>query len=98
MLLIERNLANPLSPEFVAQHVGLGSRQLERLFKAELGTSPAGFALQLRLAHAHQLLRTSPTPISQIALECGFVSRSHFARSFLQAYQKTPSRLRKDES
>jgi transcriptional regulator GlxA family with amidase domain len=94
MLLLERNLGNPLSPEFVARHVGLGTRQLERLFKAELGTSPAGFALQLRLANAHRLLLGSRVPIGDIALECGFVNRSHFARSVRAAYNKTPSQLR----
>ena len=94
MLLIERNLANPLSPAFVARHVGLGTRQLERLFRAELGTSPAGFALQLRLAHARHLLLATPQSVSEIALECGFVNRSHFARSFAKAYGKSPSTLR----
>ena len=98
MLLIERNLANPLSPDFVARHVGLGTRQLERLFRTELGTSPAGFALTLRLAHARQMLLATPLPVSEIALECGFVNRSHFARSFAKAYGMTPSRLRENES
>jgi len=94
MLLLERNLGNPLSPEFVARHVGLGTRQLERLFKAELGLSPAGFALRLRLAHARQLLQQTRAPIGDIALQCGFVNRSHFARSFHCAYGLTPSQFR----
>lgn len=94
MLLLERNLSNPISPEFVARHVGVSTRQLERLFKAELGLSPAGFALKLRLAGARELLLTSRAPISDIALQCGFVNRSHFARNFLAAYGKTPSRMR----
>jgi transcriptional regulator GlxA family with amidase domain len=97
MLLLERNLGNPVSPEFVARHVGLGTRQLERLFKAELGLSPAEFALKLRLAHARQLLQNSRAPVSDIALQCGFVNRSHFARSFHVAYGKTPSQLRDAE-
>lgn len=97
MLLIERNLGNPLSPEFVARHVGLGTRQLERLFKAELGLSPAGFALQLRLANARQLLLHTRAPVSDIALQCGFVNRSHFARSFRAAFGKTPSQLRESK-
>ncbi len=94
MLLLERNLANPLSSEFVARHVGLSTRQLERLFKAELGISPAGFALKLRLANAHELLLTTRAPISDIGLQCGFVNRSHFARSMLASYGSTPSQLR----
>lgn len=94
MLLIERNLGNPLSSAFVARHVGISARQLERLFKAELGTSPAGFALKLRLASAHLLIATGTEPIADIALQCGFVSHSHFARSFRAAYGKRPSDLR----
>lgn len=94
MLLLERNLGNPVSPAFVARHVGLGTRQLERLFKAELGLSPAGFALKLRLAQAWQLLQNTRAPIGDIALQCGFVNRSHFARSVHAAYSKTPSQLR----
>ena len=98
MLLLERNLGNPLSPAFVARHVGLSLRQLERLFRTELDISPAGFALKLRLANAHQMLLGTRAPIIDIALECGFVNRSHFARSFRAAYGKSPSRLREERS
>ena len=60
MLLMERNLETPLSAEFIARHVGLSVRQLERLFKTEMGCSPSLFALRIRLAHAHHRLLHSP--------------------------------------
>ena len=94
MLLIERNLANPLTQEFIAKHVRVGCRQLERLFKAELGIGPAAFALKLRLANAHRLLTGSREPVVDIALQCGFVNSSHFARSFRAIYGRTPSQIR----
>ncbi len=94
MLLMERNLSNPLSSEFVARHVGLSARQLERLFKTELGISPSAFALELRLAAARQMLQVTRSAVSDIALECGFVNRSHFARSFHKAYGVRPSDAR----
>ena len=57
-----------------------------------------GEALKLRLASARQLLQSTRAPVSDIALQCGFVNRSHFARSFHAAYGKTPSQLRKTGS
>ena len=94
MLLMERNLESPLSAEFVARHVGISVRQLERLFKTELGCSPSAFALRIRLAHAHQRLLHSQEPVADIALQSGFVNRSHFARSFRLEFGDTPSNLR----
>ena len=94
MLLMERNLESPLSAEFVARHVGISVRQLERLFKAEVGCSPSTMALRIRLAHAHQRLLHGHEPVADIALQSGFVNRSHFANSFRLAFGMTPSALR----
>lgn len=95
MLLIERNLANPLSTEFISQHVRLSVRQLERLFKSELGMAPSDWALQLRLRHAYELLRHGRDPIVDVALQCGFVNNSHFARRFRAMFGFAPSEVRK---
>jgi transcriptional regulator GlxA family with amidase domain len=94
MLLMERNLESPLTAEFIARHVGVSVRQLERLFKTETGTSPSNFALRIRLAHARQRLLHSQEPVADIALQSGFVNRSHFARSFRLEFGVTPSDLR----
>jgi transcriptional regulator GlxA family with amidase domain len=94
MLLMERNLESPLSAEFVARHVGLSVRQLERLFKTEVDCSPSTMALRIRLAHAHHRLLHGQEPVADIALQSGFVNRSHFARSFRLEFGQTPSALR----
>ncbi len=94
MLLMERNLETPLTAEFVARHVGISVRQLERLFKTEVGSSPSHFALRIRMAHARHLLLHSQQPVADIALQSGFVNRSHFARSFRLEFGQTPSDLR----
>ena len=94
MLLMERNLETPLSTEFIARHVAVSVRQLERLFKTEVGLSPSQFALRIRLQHAHQRLLHSQDPVADIALQSGFVNRSHFARSFRLEFGVTPTDLR----
>lgn len=98
MLLIERNLSAPLPVEKLAEATHLSLRQLERLFRSEIGISPSAFALRLRLRAAHDLLVATTASISAIALECGFSDCSHFSRSFSKQYRETPSKVRKKRS
>ena len=94
MLLIERHLGDPLPAEFIAQHVNVSVRHLERLFQSELGMSPQAFAFELRLNNAYNLLITTRNSIIDVALQCGFLSNSHFSRCFRNMYGKTPSQVR----
>ncbi len=94
MLVMERNLETPLSAEFIARHVGVSVRQLERLFKAEVDCSPSKFALRIRLAHAQHRLMHSQDSVADVALQSGFVNRSHFAHSFRLEFGEVPSKRR----
>lgn len=47
--LMEANLAEPLSLIEIADAVGLSRRQIERLFRQEMGRSPARYYLEIRL-------------------------------------------------
>lgn len=96
MLLIERHLGDPLAADFIAQHVNVSVRHLERLFQSEIGMSPLAFAFELRLNNAFNLLVTTKNSIIDIALECGFLSNSHFSRCFRNVHGKTPSQVREE--
>jgi transcriptional regulator GlxA family with amidase domain len=94
MLLIERNIENPMSCEFIARQSHLSVRQLERLFKTALGLSPTAYAERLRMARAHDLLHNSHEPLYQIAIRCGYRNHSHFSMRFKMAYGVSPSSMR----
>ena len=94
MLLIERNLETPVSAEFMARHVGVSIRQLERLFKSDIGCSPSQFALRVRLAHARQLVLHGKESLAEVAMQTGFVSHSHFSQTFRSEFGISPSELR----
>lgn len=94
MLLIERNIENPISCEFIARQSHLSVRQLERLFKTELGISPTAYAERLRMERARDLLSNSREPLYQIAIRCGYKNHSHFSVRFKRAYGVSPSALR----
>ncbi|PZO77819.1 MAG: AraC family transcriptional regulator, partial [Mesorhizobium amorphae] len=77
--LMEGNLAEPLSLIEIADEVDLSRRQIERLFRQEMGRSPARYYLEIRLDRARHLLVQSSMPVVEVAVACGFVSASHFS-------------------
>lgn len=94
MALAEQSLANPPSVARLAHEVGVSRRQLERIFRAELGMSPWQFLLSRRLRHGHWLLTETSRTVTDIALACGFADASHFSRHVRRAFGTTPQVLR----
>ncbi len=89
--LMEGSLDEPLDMEEIARRAHLSARQIERLFRKYLDSSPKGFYLGLRLARARTLLRSTASPLRMIALECGFASPSHFSNAYKRAYGIPPT-------
>jgi transcriptional regulator GlxA family with amidase domain len=74
----------------LAQSVGLSRRQLERLFRQHIGRSPTQYYLELRLQRARLLLIQTDLPVVDVAVACGFVSASHFSKSYRQQFDRAP--------
>jgi transcriptional regulator GlxA family with amidase domain len=94
--LMEANLSEPLSLVEIADHVGLSRRQIERLFRQEMGRSPARYYLEIRLDRARHLLIQSTMPVVEVAVACGFVSASHFSKCYRELYARSPQQERLD--
>lgn len=94
MMLAEQNLADPPSVPRLARAVGVSRRQLERIFRAELGMSPWQYLLSRRLRQGHWLLTETTRTVTDIALACGFADASHFSRHVRRAFGTTPQVLR----
>ncbi|MCT7375241.1 GlxA family transcriptional regulator [Chelativorans salis] len=92
--LMEANLSEPLSLVEVAEAVGLSRRQIERLFRQEMGRSPARYYLEIRLDRARHLLIQSTMPVVEVAVACGFVSASHFSKCYRELYARSPQQER----
>ena len=95
---MEQGLEEPLSQTELAQKANLSTRQLERLFRNYLSTTPTRYYLNLRLARARHLLRQTSMSILSIALACGFVSASHFSKCYREVYGRTPRAERQPET
>ena len=53
-----------------------------------------GADLEMRLDRARHLLRQSQMPIVEIAIACGFVSASHFAKCYRELHARSPQQER----
>ncbi len=89
--LMEDALEDPPGIRRLADRVGISVRQVERLFREQMGTSPKAFYLDLRLARARTLLRQTVAPVIEIALDCGFGSASHLSHAYKRAFGIAPT-------
>lgn len=92
--IMEDALEDPIPPCDIARDLDISMRQLERLFRKYLRTSPKRFYMELRLARAHRLLIQSRLSVIEIAIACGFASPSHFSKCFRAKFQASPYALR----
>lgn len=91
---MERFCEELLDRDDIASRIGVSPRQLERLFRRYLNTSPARYYLKLRLDRAQRLLGTSSLPVSEVAIACGFTSLSHFSKCYREAFGHSPCEVR----
>ena len=92
--LMEANSKEPISQEELAEYVGLSRRQLQRLFQRHLLCAPSRYYLQLRLQRARELLQQTNLSLVEISSLCGFVSTSHFSKSYKEQFGHSPSNER----
>lgn len=81
--------------EALAERLGVGGRQLRRLFQRHLGASPVAVAQTRRVLFAKQLLHDTRLPMAEVALASGFGSVRRFNETFRRLFDRPPSALRR---
>lgn len=80
--------------EALAERLGVGGRQLRRLFQQHLGASPIAVAQTRRVLFAKHLIHDTRLPMTEVALSAGFGSVRRFNEIFLKMFGRPPSALR----
>ena len=80
----------------LALRLGIGERQLRRLFDTHLGASPIAVAQTRRVLLAKQLLHETRMKMVDVAFAAGFGSLRRFNDTFQRLYGQPPSALRRD--
>jgi AraC family transcriptional regulator of adaptative response / DNA-3-methyladenine glycosylase II len=81
--------------EALAEHLGIGSRHLRRLFLRHLGATPTAVAQTRRLHFAKKLIDETTLHMTQIAFAAGFGSVRRFNAAIHNVYHRTPTQIRR---
>jgi AraC family transcriptional regulator of adaptative response / DNA-3-methyladenine glycosylase II len=92
--LIEAGALDSGDASALAERLGIGDRQLRRLFRQHLGASPISVAQTKRVLLAKQLLVETSLSITEVALASGFASVRRFNETIQRLYGRAPSALR----
>src|ERR1700729_3618339 len=84
--------------EALAGRLGLGERQLRRLFLQHLGASPIAVAQTRRVLFAKHLIHETQMPMTEVAFAAGFSSVRRFNETFLNLFHRPPRTLRRKNS
>lgn len=69
-----------LAIDRLAHDLGIGTRQLERMFRERIGIAPKRFARIVRMQHARQLLEDGSLRAAQVAALAGYADEAHLSR------------------
>ncbi len=79
----------------LAREIGISRFHFCRAFKQSMGMTPHAFFGRLRLERSAEQLRHTHLSATDIAMECGFGSSSHFAVAFKKAFGISPTEYRR---
>lgn len=88
--LMNTYLLKPLSMSELARLSGRSLSGFKRDFEEHFHTSPGQWMRQKKLEHAHFLLRNTPKNVSEVSMEIGYESVSHFIKAYKHQYGFTP--------
>ena len=93
--LIGRRFAEPLTLSDIAGALGVSPFQLCRVFRRATGATLHAYRNQLRLRTALERLERADNDLTQVALDLGYSSHSHFTSSFRLLFGVPPSAIRR---
>jgi AraC family transcriptional regulator of adaptative response / DNA-3-methyladenine glycosylase II len=79
----------------LAERLGVGARQLTRLFTRHLNATPIQVAKTARVQRAKRLLDLTDLPMTEVAMRAGFGSLRRFNAVFAEVYRRSPTEVRR---
>lgn len=89
---LERHYADATPERGLARRVGLSEGHFRTRFRANVGTNPRSFVLELRLHAARRLLAAGSMGIKQVAATVGYRDPLLFSRLYRRKWGLAPSR------
>ena len=95
LALIDTGALDEARIDCLAERLGVGERQLRRLFRQHLGASPVSVAQTRRVLLAKQLIHETRLSMAEVALASGFGSIRRFNEIFQRLFGRPPGALRR---
>ena len=92
--ILRNDATAKISPEEVAKRIGISYSLFRRIFKENMGTSPAQYQMDIRLKRAQELLTTTNFSIARIADKLCFTDTAQFSTFFRKRQNMTPREYR----
>ena len=92
--ILRHDTTTKISPEEVAERIGISYSLFRRIFKETMGTSPAQYQMDIRLKKAQELLTTTNYSIAKIGMTLGFSDTAQFSTFFRKRQNMTPREYR----
>ncbi|MSU57767.1 MAG: AraC family transcriptional regulator [Pedosphaera sp.] len=90
IFLLQQDLAGPPSLEELGKKIGCSHFYLSRIFSAQTGHTITQHLRQLRMERAAELLKAREFNVTEVALEVGYSSLSHFSAAFQETFGCCP--------
>ena len=92
---LDEHCSEDCSLNRLAEEIHLSPGHLHAVFTREIGMTPYDYLMEKRLEKAKAMISGGEASLTQIALECGFCSQSHFTLVFRKKTGLTPSQYRR---
>lgn len=94
--IMKQEIESNISPEDIAERLGVGYSWFRKMFKQYAEISPAQYQLNLKFLRAKELLDTTDLPVTDIAYKLNFENASHFSTFFRKKEGIPPLQYRKE--
>lgn len=98
---IDNHLGKNITVSEIAAAANVCTRECQRIFQQYLHDNPISYVRRKRIFQAARLLADTDSPVTDIALNCGFSNPSYFSKQFGELMGSTPvgyRRMCKDRS
>lgn len=93
---VEQEYMNKIKMETIAKQCNMSYHSFSKFFIAHTGKTFTSYVNDVRLTKSKILLTTTGMNITEIAMEVGYLSTSHFIQRFKESNQMTPQQFRKE--
>ncbi|MBY9079145.1 helix-turn-helix transcriptional regulator [Paenibacillus sp. HN-1] len=93
---LDRNFANSISLQMIAEHFHVDRYYLSHVFKKQYNDSPINYLINRRMGEAKRLLASTEMKVWEIAKLVGYENANYFSMLFAKFMGETPSYFKRN--